>query len=414
VLRAPVWSTWARYKDNVTQLDVERLADEILAHGYPGSQLELDDQWASAYGDFSFDPVRFPQPAQMVEALHAKGLAVTVWVTPFAEEGSAAYVEGAGRGHWFAHANGSVMQARWWRGEGAMLNVSSMEARKWFARRLEALRASVGVDGFKFDAGEAAFVPAGAMVDANAFATAWGRIAAAVGSGSAAAPEVRAAHAQQGLPLWVREFDKLSRWGSHDGLAAVASTALQLGVIGYPWVLPDMVGGNAYARGASGGVARGGGAVADEFLGPRPERELFVRWCAASALLPATQFSIAPWQYDAGVTAACLKAMKLRESRLPQLMGLAEEAAAVGLPIVRPMWWAEPEDDDCFEIADQWLLGNESLVAVVLQKGVRVRDVYLPAGRWRSLDDGLVVDGKRWLRSYPSPPDGHIIVFDRA
>ena len=50
------------------------------------------------------------------------------------------------------------------------------------------------------------------------------------------------------------------------------------GVLGYPFVLPDMIGGNAYIL--------------------RPNKELFVRWAQASALMPSLQFSILPWNYD--------------------------------------------------------------------------------------------------------------------
>ena len=47
---------------------------------------------------------------------------------------------------------------------------------------------------------------------------------------------------------------------------------------GYPFVLPDMVGGNGYNG--------------------RPERELFLRWLQLSVFLPAIQFSYPPWLYD--------------------------------------------------------------------------------------------------------------------
>lgn len=54
------------------------------------------------------------------------------------------------------------------------------------------------------------------------------------------------------------------------------------------------------------------------FYGTLPPRELYVRWCFANALLPAVQFSIAPWQYDEAASEACRRALELRAARLPQ------------------------------------------------------------------------------------------------
>ncbi|VBB31765.1 unnamed protein product [Acanthocheilonema viteae] len=52
LIRKPIWSTWARYSENVTQHDVLEFAQEILNHHAPICQLELDDNWATYYGDF--------------------------------------------------------------------------------------------------------------------------------------------------------------------------------------------------------------------------------------------------------------------------------------------------------------------------------------------------------------------------
>lgn len=49
---------------------------------------------------------------------------------------------------------------RWWQGTGAMVNVTNEAAVEWFVHKLERLQ-SVGVSSFKFDAGEACYMPAG-------------------------------------------------------------------------------------------------------------------------------------------------------------------------------------------------------------------------------------------------------------
>ena len=49
----------------------------------------------------------------------------------------------------------------WWQGVGAVINVTHPPAVAWFERRLRRLMHLYGIDGFKFDAGEDIYVPAG-------------------------------------------------------------------------------------------------------------------------------------------------------------------------------------------------------------------------------------------------------------
>ena len=57
-------------------------------------------------------------------------------------------------------------------------------------------------------------------------------------------------------------------------------TAFLFSTIGYPFILPDMIGGNVYNN---------------EGL---PSSELFIRWMQLNTFLPSMQFSISPWQYE--------------------------------------------------------------------------------------------------------------------
>ena len=117
------------------------------------------------------------------------------------------------------------------------------------------------------------------------------------------AGEVRAAHASQDAGLWTREFDKARR-GRSNGLRSLVTTALQFGVLGYPFVLPDMVGGNAYASDTSMAAAEEADAAQAANEGAAdttvrlpsssalPRLELFAG--ALQRAAAAVQFSIAP------------------------------------------------------------------------------------------------------------------------
>ena len=72
-----------------------------------------------------------------------------------------------------------------------------------------------------------------------------------------------------------------------------------------------------------------------------------------------------------------------------------------GAPIVRPLWWISPEDKDALMIDNEFLLGDELLVAPVLENKSRQRDIYLPpGGRWKDVLRQKLYDGGQWLRNY--------------
>jgi len=421
----------------VDQASVLSYAEEIVSHGFPRAHLEIDDKWSVAYGDLEFDPMKFPDPAGMVQELHHLGFKVTLWLTPFAALDSDAFDEGAVAGHWIREArSGTPVTVTWWQGRGALLNLDDGDACEWMERRLRKLASEVGIDGFKFDAGEGVFVPPGCGIDTNAYAAAWARFAARFGGGG----EVRCAASSQDAGLWLRAFDKDSSWGHANGLRSMIITALQHGVLGYPFVLPDMVGGNAYSEEMMADDDGGGGegahdcrtskrspscgsgnvsidrashddassgelearlsVASDLFHGSIPDRELYIRWCFASALLPAVQFSIAPWQYDAETVEACRKALSLRARFLPEIERLAARAIDIGEPIVRPLWWHAPKDRVSFEVDDEFMLGDNILVAPVLEPDARSRAIYLPSGQWVGRE-GFMHTGPCWLEKYP-------------
>jgi alpha-glucosidase (family GH31 glycosyl hydrolase) len=72
-----------------------------------------------------------------------------------------------------------------------------------------------------------------------------------------------------------------------------------------------------------------------------------------------------------------------------------------------------PEDDATYLIRDEFMVGDSLLVAPVVEPGVRQRDVYLPAGRWRDFWSESVLEGGRTLRDYPAPLET-IPVFERV
>lgn len=392
LLCAPTWTTWAMYKADIDEGRVLELARAIRANGYPGATLEIDDRWQSAYGDTLFDPLRFPDPAGLVEKLAELGFATTLWTTPFLAPDSLNGREAASRGFVCADSEGRPQSVHWWQGEAWLLDLSQEAARAWWADKLARLQRETGIAGYKFDAGEANFLPADALPREAIAPSTYSHLWAGLAARHFPYGEARCGWHNQRDAILFRQWDKFSTWGEDNGLASVITGALSLGLVGYPFVLPDMIGGNAY--------------------GNRVSAELMIRWTQACAPMLAIQFSIPPWSLGEEAERICRDYARLHVELAPLRLAAARRAARDGTPPLKPMVWIAGADVEAFAITDQYLVGDDLLVAPVLVEGARSRDIWLPPGTWREHRTGKQFAGG-WLRDHPAPLD-HLPLFKRV
>ena len=117
-------------------------------------------------------------------------------------------------------------------------------------------------------------------------------------------------------------------------------------------------------------------------------------------------------RYDQEMIDIYRRYTQLRHTLQPYIVAAAREAAS-GMPIVRPMPFADRKDKNLEDLWDQYLFGPDLLVAPVWQVGQRSRDVYLPKGKWRNYwDRSQKFKGQRTITM--DVPLGEIPVFVRA
>ena len=154
-----------------------------------------------------------------------------------------------------------------------------------------------------------------------------------------------------------------------------------------------------------------------------PEEELLVRWHQAGAFQP---FFRSHAHHDArhreaymyqGQTLDLLRAaIRLRYSYSPYWYSLFFESHSNGLPMMRPLWFHEPNDEKTYDLEDQHLLGYAILVKPILDKGVTSTEVYLPgaAGQtaWFDLNNHVMHQGGKFVTL---PIDLRVVpLFQRA
>jgi myogenesis-regulating glycosidase len=119
--------------------------------------------------------------------------------------------------------------------------------------------------------------------------------------------------------------------------------------------------------------------------------------------MPMMQFSYAPWRLSPNTAAIVKKYALLHKDLGDYIYSLALGAKEDGSPIVKPLFFRTPEDENTYLARDQFLLGDRFLVAPVLTKGAVARDVYLPAGTWKDFWTGHVYKGGQTVKNFPAP-----------
>lgn len=378
---SPQYNTWIEMFYKPTQEKVLSYANSIIENGMPPGIMIIDDNWMKDYGNWDFSDVNFPGPKKLIDTLHELGFKVMLWVCPYVSPDSCIFRELQAKELLLKTNDGTPAIRRWWNGYSAVLDYTNSAAVQWFKAQLQLLINKYGVDGFKFDAGD----PSGAdLADWNK-PYSWEFLPypnydceayAKIGLDYSLS-EYRACWGCGGRHLIQRQKDKKPAWAGN-GLDSLIPNGLLQGLIGYPFNCPDMIGG-----GMEGDIN------SPDF---KIDQELFVRFLQCSLLFPIIQFSIAPWRVlDKEHFKYCSDMIELRQKLAPGILELARNSAGTGQPVIRHMEYVFP-GCNYERINDQFMLGDDILVAPVLEKGARGRAVTFPAGIWVG-DDGSNVLG---------------------
>lgn len=105
------------------------------------------------------------------------------------------------------------------------------------------------------------------------------------------------------------------------------------------------------------------------------------------------------WSYGEEACAIMTRMIGLRERMRDYLRNAMRQAHEDGQPVMRTLFYNQPDDETAWEIDDEFFLGDDVLVCPVLERGAVSRRVYLPRGRWRGLWDHQIYEGGRWMQA---------------
>jgi alpha-glucosidase (family GH31 glycosyl hydrolase) len=343
-----------------------------------------------------------------VRRLHARGVRVLGYLSPFVDAGARGYAHAAARGYAHAAARGYlvadgrgrpiVRQARL--APGAVVSRSAVDftdrsATAWFEARVRRALDRIGFDGAMQDFGEG-LPPGAVLTGGEPAAFAHNRYPALYSAAvRRAAQTVRpddtvffaraAAIGSQSESTGRFPGDQQRSWDPERGLPSVLQAMINGSLSGWSYWGPDIA-----------GFTTAPDHVADE-------RELWLRWLQLGALSPVMRDMLGSQRHavdaltDHDTLAAFRAYARLHTALEPYLHRAATIAHRTGLPIIRPLFLEYPDDDVAYDVDDQYLLGTAVLVAPVLRSGARSRTLYLPKGVWRHYWTGHRYDGGRWI-----------------
>ncbi len=392
---------WVWRDENTDQAQVLDDFAQLRERDLASSGYWIDRPYATKVNTFDFEAARFPDPAALFTAAQAAGLKLALWHTPYLEPGSDPFLAEATAQGFFPPVVGTVLN-KW----SAPLDLTRPEARHWWQQQLGAYRA-LGVEGFKLDYGED--VAVGLSGGRNVWRFADGSDERTMHRGYTLlyhqtyaelfSPESSFLLCRTGrwgdqvhaTVIWPGDIDAtLTRFSETftagtdtvtgvGGLPAAVIAGQSLGVSGFPFFAAD-TGGYRHSP---------------------PSKETWVRWVEQSALGTAMQTgdgsSQMPWEYtpDNGRDDEALQVYRdfarLHLRLFPYLWTYAKRLASDGRPIQRPLGLAYPQLGAHPD--DEYLLGDELLVAPVVTAGATSREVLLPPGRWLGFFDGVWRDG---------------------
>jgi len=426
----PMWSLglWVSRAHYRTPEEAAEVAAKLRERRIPCDVLTLDGRAAwevETRFDFEWDPGRFPDPRAALAAIKAHNLRVCVWEYPYVSVHGPLFVELATRGYLLtdadgdpyvfawdaAHDAGSVGKAPARLPESGILDFTHPGAYVWW-RDAHARLFADGVDAIQSDFGEQ--VPD----DTLAFNGDTGRrlhnIYPLLYNQCVFDATAKFQREDDAPPMvwgragWAGSQRYPIQWGGEpqsdwEGLAASIRGALSWGMSGAPYHSSD-IGGYYGAQ--------------------QPSAELYVRWLQAMVFSSHMRVNgigeREPWAFGADAEAVARKWLAFRYRLIPYLQRVIAEAVATGMPVMRAMALAFPENAFARSHETQFMCGDTLLVAPIVQDG-GVVEIALPPGAWFDLNSRQRFPGQRMLR-YKAALDqfpvfgreGHALPLGRA
>lgn len=366
---------------------VRFIAANFRERQIPCDGIFLDIDYMDGFRIFTWNKSRFPDPHKMLSDLRQQGFHVIAIVDPYvkADPDYWVYQQGLAGGYLVKKPNGEPFMGIGWPGESVFPDFASAKARAWWGSLFKG-QLEDGIDGILTDMNEPT------IMTPERQATTFDLDAVHQ------ADQVRTTHAEIH-----NVYGMLETLATRDGMLSVHPNERPLII-----TRATYAGGQRYAAEWSGdnrgtwehlgismpmlntmglsGLQFSGADIGGIF--PVPSPELYTRWLQSGVLTPfcwthsGGPGNLEPWAFGNRLEEINRNSIKLRYHLLPYIYTAFWEASKTGVPIMRPLLLDFPDDWLAIGQNDEYLFGNDLLVAPITKDDETSRQVYLPRGVW--------------------------------
>ncbi len=341
-------------------------------------------------------PGTYPDIAAFNQELHKANFKTLAYTDDGVLEGLPLFEEGLQRGYFITNQKGRPYNQPMSNKAGALIDFTNSAAVKWYQQGLKRLLVDLGFDGGMQDQGD--LLPRDAVLSngstgyeaANTYNYLYAR--AAYEASQQFKPEsvffMRSGYLgsqQFQNAVWTGDLD--SSWDARKGLPSAVTAALTRSIAGSPFIGTEIAGYH----------------YVDLPFSER--RELYLRWTQFSAFTPIMRDTLGPqpldavylWT-DAQTIANFKKYSRLHTDLFPLMYSLAKEASQTGWPIMRHPYLLYPNDPRAAAQEYEYFLGDNLLVAPVVNFKEAEKMVYIPQGEWVDFWSRAVYTGEQELK----------------
>lgn len=389
------------YSFPATVLVLEAWSDEATFYTFHGAEHQnFGAEEEAEYEDFDFTHSTYwPQPRKMIEEMKTEGLHLVLWQIPVwkkmgADEEKSIQSEmdrsiAARNGLCILNTDGTpyeIPEGHWFAGS-YIPDFTNEETRKfWFGRRKYLLE--MGVDGFKTDGGEFIY-----SADVK-------------GSDGSDGKKLKNRYCQDYLNAYSAFIGKGKVLFSRAGYAGAHRTPIH-------WAGDHQSTNEEFEAVLKAGLSAAMSGIGfwgfdiGGFAGELPDQDLYLRSTQMACFCPVMQWHSEP---DGGQFAKLMPGMQgnnerspwniaarnqsekylkelrywhwLRMNLLPYLYSTGMIYVQEYRPMMCPLIYEWEDKKQFIEIEDEYLFGKGLLIAPLMKKNQRIRELYLPEGNW--------------------------------
>lgn len=381
----------------MSEADIRRIAEGMQEHRIPCDAVHMDIDYMENYKVFTVNQERFPDMKGLMEDVHSMGMHLVTIMDPGVkiEKDYSIYEEGMEKGYFAKNTDGSVYENAVWPGPAVFPDFGQEKVRKWWGENYRSLM-EAGVDGIWTDMNEPASfngeLPHEVVFYDEERKSCHGEMHNVYGHNMARAtygglkeitgkrPFVITRACYSGTQKYAMGWtgDNHSIWAH---LQMAIPQLCNMGLSGMPFAGTDIGGFSSDAT-----------------------KELMCRWLELGSFSPFCRNHSAagtrvqePWTFDEETMEIYRKYLGLRYALLPYFYDLFREQELTGLPVMRPLVLQYEQDAETRNMNGEFMVGENLLIAPVVEQGVTQKLVYLPEGSWYDYWTGELLNGKQYL-----------------